>query len=129
MIEDMTARSFDPHTQSGYIHAVKKLAAFLGHSPDKASAEDMRRLQIHLRDTGVSAPTVKIADLGDGRHHPLAVSRSGGGIADCRDRRDRPSDWGIRLLAIEEAGASRSTKKPIRSGSGDSLSGMKRSSE
>jgi integrase/recombinase XerD len=58
MIEDMTVRSFDPHTQSGYIRAVKKLAAFLGHSPDEASAEDLRRFQIHLRDTGVSAPTV-----------------------------------------------------------------------
>ena len=26
MIEDMTVRSFDPRTQSGYIRAVKKLA-------------------------------------------------------------------------------------------------------
>jgi integrase/recombinase XerD len=42
MIKDMTVRSFDPHTQSGYIRAVKKLAAFLGRSPDTADAEDLR---------------------------------------------------------------------------------------
>jgi integrase/recombinase XerD len=58
MIEDMTVRSFDPHTQSGYIRAVRKLTAFLGRSPDTADAEDLRRFQIHLRRTGVPAPTV-----------------------------------------------------------------------
>lgn len=37
-IEDIGARSFDPQTQSSYIRAVKKLTAFLGHSPDTADA-------------------------------------------------------------------------------------------
>ena len=58
MIEDMTVRSFDPRTQSHYIRAVKKLTAFLGRSPDTADAEDLRRFQFHLRQTGVPAPTV-----------------------------------------------------------------------
>jgi len=58
MIEDMTVRSFDPRTQSHYIRAVKKLAAFLGRSPDTANTEDLRRFQFHLRQTGVPAPTV-----------------------------------------------------------------------
>ena len=58
MIEDMSVRSFVPHTQNDYIRAVKKLTAFLGRSPDQADAEDLRRFQIHLRETGVSAPTV-----------------------------------------------------------------------
>lgn len=58
MIEDMMVRSFDPRTQSHYIRAVKKLTAFLGHSPDTADAEDLRRFQFHLRQTGVPAPTV-----------------------------------------------------------------------
>jgi integrase/recombinase XerD len=58
MIEDMSVRHFDPHTQSGYILAVKKFTAFFGRSPDQADAEDLRRFQIHLRETGVSAPTV-----------------------------------------------------------------------
>jgi site-specific recombinase XerD len=35
-----------------------QLAAFLGRSPDQASAEDLRRFQIHLRQTGVPAPTI-----------------------------------------------------------------------
>src|SRR5262245_27005808 len=58
MIEDMTVRNFDLRTQSGYIRAMKKLTMFLGRSPDTASAEDLRRFQIHLRQTGVPAPTV-----------------------------------------------------------------------
>jgi integrase/recombinase XerD len=58
MIEDMSVRSFVPHTQQDYIRAVKKLTAFLGRSPDTADAEDLRRFQIHLRETGVSAPSV-----------------------------------------------------------------------
>lgn len=58
MIEVMSVRNFDPHTQSCYIRAVKKLAAFLGRSPDQASGEDLRRFQIHLRQTGVPAPTI-----------------------------------------------------------------------
>ena len=58
MIEDMSVRSFVPHTQNDYIRAVKKLTAFLGRSPDQADAEDLRRFQIHLRESGVLAPTV-----------------------------------------------------------------------
>ena len=34
MIEDMTVRSFGAATQRDYIRSVKKLAAFLGRSPD-----------------------------------------------------------------------------------------------
>ena len=52
MIEDMSVRSFVPHTQRDYIRAVCKLTAFLGRSPDQANAEDLRRFQIHLRESG-----------------------------------------------------------------------------
>jgi hypothetical protein len=38
MIEDMTVRNFTADTQREYIRAVKKLAAFLGRSPDTATA-------------------------------------------------------------------------------------------
>jgi integrase/recombinase XerD len=55
MIDDMSVRSFVAHTQQDYIRAVCKLTAFLGRAPD---AEDLRRFQIHLRQNGVSAPTV-----------------------------------------------------------------------
>jgi hypothetical protein len=36
MLEDMSVRGFTPDTQRDYIRAVKKLAAFLGRSPDTA---------------------------------------------------------------------------------------------
>ena len=43
MLEDMSLRRFTPDTQRDYIRAVKKLAAFLGRSPDTATAEDLAR--------------------------------------------------------------------------------------
>ena len=49
MLEDMRMRKFE-HTQDGYIRAVRKLATFLGRSPDTATAEDLRRFQLHLVD-------------------------------------------------------------------------------
>ena len=39
MVEDMRMRKFEPKTQSGYLHAVRKLAAFLKAPPDAATAE------------------------------------------------------------------------------------------
>ena len=50
MIEDMRMRKFEPKTQAGYLRAVRKLAKFLGRSPDTASAEDLRSFQLHLVD-------------------------------------------------------------------------------
>jgi integrase/recombinase XerD len=43
MIEDMTIRKLGTKTQAGYIRAVKNFSAFLGHPPDRASIEDIRR--------------------------------------------------------------------------------------
>jgi len=54
MIEDMRVRGFSPATQRGYIRGVKMLAAFLGCSPDTATAEDLRTFQRHLAATGVT---------------------------------------------------------------------------
>jgi site-specific recombinase XerD len=58
MLEDMSLRGFTPDTQRDYIRAVKKLAAFLGRSPDTATAEDVRAFQLHLTATGVQPPTI-----------------------------------------------------------------------
>jgi len=58
MIDDMTLRKLSPKTQTGYIRAVKKLTRFLGRSPDTASAEDLRRFQLHLVSSGVSNITL-----------------------------------------------------------------------
>ena len=52
-----------PDTQQDYIRAVKKLACFLGRSPDTATAEDLRAFQLHLTATGVQPPTVNATVL------------------------------------------------------------------
>jgi hypothetical protein len=43
MIDDMTARRFNEHTQMDYVRRVRSSAAFLGRSPDAATSEDVRR--------------------------------------------------------------------------------------
>ena len=58
MLEDMNMRRFVPDTQREYIRAVKKLAAFLGRSPDTATAEELRAFQLHLTETGVQPPSI-----------------------------------------------------------------------
>src|SRR5690242_19420223 len=58
MIEDMPLRHFGEKTQQDCIRAVKSLAVFLGRSPDTATAEDLRRFQLHLTEGRVRAPTI-----------------------------------------------------------------------
>src|SRR5467141_4166174 len=54
MIEDMNARRLGAGTQRGHIRSCKQFAAFLERSPDTATAEDIRRFQLHLSETGAS---------------------------------------------------------------------------
>jgi integrase/recombinase XerD len=54
MIEDMNARKLSAATQTGHIRSCKRFASFLKRSPDTATAEDIRRFQLHLSETGVS---------------------------------------------------------------------------
>src|ERR1700747_481935 len=58
MIEDMTMRKFVEKTQKDYIRYVKDLTAFLGRSPDTATAEDLRRYQLHLTNSGAHPPRI-----------------------------------------------------------------------
>ncbi len=58
MIEDMNVRKLAPGTQAGYIRAVKKLAKYLGRSPDQANTEDLRRFFVYLTENGVSPGTI-----------------------------------------------------------------------
>ncbi|MCP4045536.1 MAG: tyrosine-type recombinase/integrase [Gammaproteobacteria bacterium] len=64
MIDDMTLRKLAPHTQDGYIRAVKKLARYLEHSPDTATAEELRGFQLHMVNTGVSRVTLNATVTG-----------------------------------------------------------------
>ena len=64
MIEDMRLRKLATQTQSGYIRAVRHFAGWLGRSPYPASAEDLRRYQLHCVDRGVSPVTLNATITG-----------------------------------------------------------------
>ena len=50
----MTARKLGPHSQRSHIHSCRRFAAFLKRSPDTATADDVRRFQLHLVEAGLS---------------------------------------------------------------------------
>ena len=54
MIEDMAARTLNPHTQRSHVYSCKRFAAWLKRSPDTATADEVRRFQLHLIESGAS---------------------------------------------------------------------------
>jgi integrase/recombinase XerD len=54
MIEDMSARKLGKHSQRSHIYSCKRFAAFLKRSPDTATADDVRRFQVELAESGTS---------------------------------------------------------------------------
>ncbi len=54
MIEDMAARKLGRHSQRSHIYSCRRFAAFLKRSPDTATADDIRRFQLHLVEAGLS---------------------------------------------------------------------------
>lgn len=54
MIEDMNLRKLSAATQRAHIRSCRRFAAFLKRPPDTATAEDIRRFQLHLAETGMS---------------------------------------------------------------------------
>jgi len=75
MIEDMRLRKLAPQTQSGYIRAVRHFAGWLARSPDTASAEDLRRYQLHCVDRGVSPVTLNATITGLTFFFEITLSR------------------------------------------------------
>ena len=61
MTEDLTVRGLAPAIQRAYLRAVQELTVFLGRSPDRAGAEDLRRYRLHMRSTGASATRINAA--------------------------------------------------------------------
>jgi hypothetical protein len=57
MIEDMHVRGLGLRTQSGYVAAVRRLAAHYRRSPDTLSEDEVRAYLIALRDRGVARGT------------------------------------------------------------------------
>jgi integrase/recombinase XerD len=58
MMEDMAMRGLRSDTQHEYIRFVRSFVAFLRQPPDTATAEDIRRFQVHQRESGVQPPTI-----------------------------------------------------------------------
>jgi integrase/recombinase XerD len=54
MIEDMNGRKLGSGTQRSHVYSCKRFAAFLKRPPDTATADDIRRFQLHLSETGTS---------------------------------------------------------------------------
>ena len=58
MIEDMTVRGFSEQTRSHYVRHVRAFTAFIGRSPDTATAEDLRLFQLHQTQIGMQPPSI-----------------------------------------------------------------------
>ena len=58
MLDDMALRKLLPGTQRSYVGSVKRFVHFFGRSPDQAEAEDLRRFQLHLAQTGTSSTRI-----------------------------------------------------------------------
>src|SRR5690606_8648715 len=58
MQQDMLMRGLGVHTQHDYVRHVRRFAAFLGQSPDVATADDIRRYQLFQHESGVSPSTI-----------------------------------------------------------------------
>ena len=61
MIEDMTVRGFKEDTRRDYVRNVRAFAAFIGRSPDTATAEDLRLFQLHQTQSGMQPPSINSA--------------------------------------------------------------------
>lgn len=64
MLDDMRMRKLCDKTQTAYIRAVRRLALFLGRSPDSAAVEELRRFQLSLVDQGTSPITLNATITG-----------------------------------------------------------------
>ena len=61
MIEDMSVRGFNEHTRRDYVRHVRAFAAFIGRSPDTATAEELRLFQLHQTQSGRQPPSINSA--------------------------------------------------------------------
>jgi integrase/recombinase XerD len=64
MLDDMRMRKLAEKTQSTYLRAVCRFAAYLGRSTDTATTEDLRCFQLRLVDQGASPITLNATITG-----------------------------------------------------------------
>jgi integrase len=58
MIEDVSVRGFKEDTRRDYVRQVRAFAAFIGRSPDTATAEELRLFQLHQTQSGTPPPSI-----------------------------------------------------------------------
>jgi integrase/recombinase XerD len=58
MIEDMSVRGFKADTRRDYVRNVRAFAAFIGRSPDAATAEDLRLFHLHQTRIAMPPPSI-----------------------------------------------------------------------
>ncbi len=63
-LDEMRMRKLSPKTQSGYIRTVSRFYGWFGRSLDTATAEDLRRYQLHLVDHGISPISLNVTITG-----------------------------------------------------------------
>jgi site-specific recombinase XerD len=61
MIEDMSVRGFKEDTRRDYVRQGRAFAAFIGRSPDTATAEELRLFQLHQTRSGLQPPSINSA--------------------------------------------------------------------
>ena len=93
MLEDMAMHGLRSDTQRDYIRFVRGFAAFLGQAPDTATAEDIRRFQVHQRESGVQPPTINCSVSALRFFFTVTLDRPdlSRRLVLARYRRDRPS--------------------------------------
>ena len=125
MIEDMNARELCSGTQRGHIHSCKRFAAFLKRSPDTATAEDIRRFQLHLSETGARQPHLLSLRAREAPDRAATRWRRLGGAA-AADRRRRFLFRELRFGAKMELGATGALERSAAPGERSEVRGRGR---
>ncbi len=58
MVEDMTIRNFDPHTQQSYLRSVRSCCRYCDRTPTELTFEDVRTYQLHLVQCGLAPASI-----------------------------------------------------------------------
>jgi len=105
MIEDMTARKLNPHTQRSHLQSCRRFAAWLKRSPDTATPDEVRQFQLHLIESGTSICNrnrimtgVRFLFRVTLRRHDLAAEASPM-VADCGPARWCGCEWVILIVS------------------------------
>jgi len=55
MLEDMKGQRLSGQTQKAYLRSVEKFALFLRRSPETATRDDFRRIQLHFAESQIGS--------------------------------------------------------------------------